>query len=189
VKYCSHCGAAVHTRVPEGDTRIRHVCDSCNTIHYQNPNIVAGCIPEWKGKILLCKRAIEPRYGLWTLPAGFMENDETVQQAAIRETLEEANARVDTLSLYTMFNLPHVNQVYVIFRAKLLDLDFGPGQESLEVDLYDEESVPWEKMAFPVIHETLKLYYQDRNTGSFAVHTGDIVRLPGEERHYKTTLF
>ena len=188
MKFCSQCGAPVSARVPEGDTRHRHVCDSCDTIHYQNPNIVAGCIPEWEDRILLCRRAIEPRRGLWTLPAGFMENDETTLDAAKRETYEEANAKVEVLSLYTLFNLPHINQVYVIFRGKLIDTSYSPGSESLEVELYQEQDIPWGKLAFPVVQETLKLYYQDKARGSFVVHTGDIIRLPGEEPAYRANM-
>ncbi len=174
MKFCSDCGSPVTVKVPEGDNLPRHICDNCNTIHYQNPKIVTGCIPEWEDKILLCKRAIEPRYGLWTLPAGFMENDETIQQAAMRETTEEANARVEITGLYGLFNIPHINQVYMLFRASLLDLDFAPGDESLEVRLYTEDDIPWDELAFPVITETLMRYFEDRGNNSFCLQTGDI---------------
>lgn len=127
MNYCSQCGAEVGVRVPEGDNRPRHVCGACGTIHYQNPKVVVGCIPEWGDQILLCRRAIEPRHGFWTLPAGFMERGETTQGGAARETLEEAQARVEVLNLYTLFNLPHIDQVYMLFRSRLLDLGFGPG--------------------------------------------------------------
>ena len=126
MNYCSLCGTRVELRIPEGDTLPRYVCTACGIIHYQNPKIVVGCIPEWEDKILLCLRAIEPRQGLWTLPAGFMENAETLAQGAERETLEEANARVEIGSLYAIYNLPHIDQVHVLFRARLLDLDFKP---------------------------------------------------------------
>lgn len=174
--------------MPAGDTHPRHVCAACGTIHYQNPKVVVGCIPQWRDQVLLCKRAIEPRHGLWTLPAGFLENDETTLQGALRETLEEAGARVELLDLHTLFNLPHVNQVYVMFRGNLLDTDFGPGEESLEVALYEEQDIPWGELAFPVIEQTLRLYYQDRRAGKFSIHTGDIVRLPGEARLYETRM-
>jgi ADP-ribose pyrophosphatase YjhB (NUDIX family) len=164
------------------------VCPACGAIHYQNPKVVVGTIPEWEGKVLLCRRAIEPRYGLWTLPAGFLENDETTIEGAARETLEEASARVEVASLYALFNLPHVNQIYVMFRARLLDLQYGPGPESLEVTLYDESDIPWEQLAFPVIHQTLRLYYADRRSGQFGTHTGDIVRIAGDVRAYATRL-
>jgi ADP-ribose pyrophosphatase YjhB (NUDIX family) len=188
MKFCSQCGAAVELRIPKGDSLLRYVCLSCNVVHYSNPKIVVGCIPEWEDKILFCRRAIEPRYGLWTLPAGFLENDESTMQGAARETLEEADARVQMIGLYTLFNLPHINQVYIMFRAKLLDLDFAPGSESLEVELHQENEIPWSDIAFPVIAETLRLYFQDRSTGSFHIHTGDIIRLPEDKRAYKMHL-
>ena len=152
----------------------RHVCDHCDSIHYQNPKIVVGTLPVWENKILLCKRAIEPRYGAWTLPAGFMENDETLEQGALRESHEEANANLELEGLYTVFSLTHVNQVYVMYRARLLDLDFYPGSESLEVDLFEEKDIPWNEIAFRTIHHTLEFYFQDRQKGLFPVHTMDI---------------
>lgn len=180
MNYCSQCGARVQQRIPAGDNRQRYVCDACDTIHYQNPKVIAGCIPEWQDKILLCRRAIEPRYGLWTLPAGFMENDETMQQAAARETREEANTNVEIHSLYVLFNLPHINQIYVMFRSHLLDCDYGPSSESLEVELFEERNIPWDRIAFPVIEETLRRYFKDRNIGKFNTYIGDIIRLPSE---------
>jgi ADP-ribose pyrophosphatase YjhB (NUDIX family) len=177
MNFCSQCGAHVSLRIPPGDNLPRHVCDACGTIHYQNPKMVVGCIPEWKDKILLCRRAIEPRYGLWTLPAGFMENGETTAQGALRETLEEAGARVEMGPLYTLLNLPHINQVYLMFRGRLLDLDFAPGEESLEVELFEEQDIPWDKLAFRSIHRTLELYFQDRRSGGHGFHFGDILPL------------
>lgn len=174
MKYCSHCATPVEFLVPAGDALPRHVCPACHTIHYQNPKMIVGCIPEWGGRILLCRRAIEPRYGLWTLPAGFMENAETLAQGAARETLEEANARVAITSLYAVYDLPHINQVYVLFRARLLDMDFGPGDESLEVRLFHEAEIPWDKMAFRVITEPLKQYFEARKTGEPEFHMGII---------------
>lgn len=188
MKYCSHCGAEVEVRIPEGDNRPRHVCDTCSTVHYQNPKIVVGCIPVWEQQILLCRRAIEPRYGSWTVPAGFMENGETSQQGAARETLEEACARVEVEGLYTLFNLPHINQVYMLFRSRLLDLDYAAGDESLEVRLFDEQEIPWDKLAFPVIKESLKLYYADRQAGRYPLRGGTIVRAAGSTRGYQTIL-
>ncbi|MCH8948389.1 MAG: NUDIX hydrolase [Acidobacteria bacterium] len=188
MNFCSHCGAAVTRRVPAGDTLPRYVCDACETVHYQNPKIVAGCIPEWEDKILLCRRAIEPRHGLWTLPAGFMEKGETTLQAAARETLEEAGARVEVGPLYTVFSLPHIDQVYLFYRGRLTDLDYAPGSESLEVDLFHEHVVPWGQLAFRVVRETLKLYYQDRRTGRFRTHVGDIVRMPGTAAEYEVSI-
>lgn len=177
MKFCSQCGTDnIRWEIPEGDNRPRHVCGGCNEIHYQNPKIVVGCIPEWEDTVLLCRRAIEPRYGYWTLPAGFMENDETTSEAAERETLEEANARVELLGLYTVMNIPHTNQVYMMFRSRLLDLDFGPGTESLEVKLFREHEIPWRELAFPTIVHTLELYFEERRKAQFGVHLGDIVR-------------
>ena len=188
MNYCSQCGEKVTVKVPTGDNMPRHVCDACGIIHYQNPKIVVGCIPAWEDRILLCKRAIEPSYGLWTLPAGFMENGETVQQGAARETLEEANARVEIGALYALFNLPHINQVYMLFRSRLLDLDFGPGAESLETELLDQSQIPWDEIAFPVIHESLLLYFQDRHNGEFPLRTGDIQLLAGPGRRYEVCM-
>ena len=174
LKFCSQCGADVELRIPEGDNLLRFICIQCDTIHYQNPKIVTGCIPEWENKILLCKRAIEPRIGHWTLPAGFMENKETTLEAAMRETQEEANADVEILQLYALFNIPHISQVYLIFRAKLLNLDYKPGVESLDVQLFNEQDIPWDNIAFPVITETLKRYFIDRGKQQFQLQVGDI---------------
>ena len=177
MNFCSHCGSAELTWIiPPGDNRPRHVCPKCDSIFYDNPKIVAGCIPHWEDKVLLCRRAIEPRHGYWTLPAGFMENAETTLEAAIRETLEEANARVEVHDLYTVFNIPHTNQVYMMFRGQLQDLDFSPGEESLECALYAEHEIPWDELAFPTIVHTLKFYFEDRKHGDFRLRSGDIVR-------------
>ncbi|MES9985024.1 MAG: NUDIX hydrolase [Candidatus Thiodiazotropha sp. 6PLUC1] len=183
--FCSQCGAKVEVKIPEGDNRPRHVCDACNTIHYHNPKIVVGCIPVWEEKILLCRRAIEPRYGFWTLPAGFMENGETSQEGAARETLEEATARVDVEGLYGLYNLPHINQIYLIFRSRLLDLDFAAGSESLEVALFEESEIPWHEMAFPVIRESLQIFFKDRQTGSFPLRGGTIIRSQNDRKGYQ----
>jgi len=172
MKYCSHCGAQVVLKVPPGETLLRFVCEACQTVHYQNPKIVAGCIPEWEDKILLCRRAIEPRLGLWTFPAGFMELDETTEQAAARETLEEAKVEVEIKSLFAVFSLLRVNQVYVIFRGKMRSQDFGVGHESSDVQLFSPTKIPWESLAFPVIHETLERYVEDAGRGRFDVHFG-----------------
>jgi ADP-ribose pyrophosphatase YjhB (NUDIX family) len=178
MNFCSDCGARVSRRIPAGDNLPRWVCDACDTIHYQNPKIVVGCIPEWEDRILLCRRAIEPRHGFWTVPAGFMENGETTFQGAIRETLEEANARVEIESLYALYNIPHINQVYLLFRARLLDLDFSAGAETLELKLFDEADIPWNEIAFATVRNTLQHYYADRPTGSYPFHMGTIEPLP-----------
>ncbi len=174
MNYCSYCASTVSLVIPEGDNLPRYVCDECGFIHYQNPKIVAGCIPMWNDKILLCRRAIEPRYGKWTLPAGFMENGETVAQAAARETVEEARARVVDLQLYGLFNIPHVNQVYIMFRGDLETPDFSAGPESLDVRLMTEHEIPWDELAFPVVRRTLTLFLEDRRRGSFGNHMFDI---------------
>jgi len=170
MKFCSACGQPVSLRVPPGDNRPRHVCDACQTIHYQNPRIVTGTLPVWEDRVLLCRRAIEPRSGLWTLPAGFMENGETMEQAAERESREEANANLAIQQLYTIISLPHINQVYVMYLARLQDLDFAPGAESLEVALFEEAAIPWSDLAFRTIHYTLQRYFEDRAAGHFPLH-------------------
>lgn len=174
MKYCSDCGSEVSLKVPEGDSRERHVCDDCGSIHYINPRIIAGTLPVYKNKILLCRRAIEPRKGFWTLPAGFMENGETTEQAAARETIEEAEAKVDIHGLYTIFNLPHISQVYMFFRADLVNGEYGVGEESLETELFNESDIPWKELAFPTIYRTLKLYFEDRKQNAFPVRVEDI---------------
>jgi len=177
MKFCSHCGSsALEQRIPEGDTLPRWVCGACGTIHYQNPKIVVGCLPDWDGRVLLCRRAIDPRHGLWTLPAGFLENGETIVAGAARETVEEAQARVEVGALYTVISLPYINQVYVMFRARLLDRGFGPGPESLEVRLFDEDDVPWNELAFRTIARTLRNYFLDRKLGKFPVHVSALER-------------
>ena len=174
MKYCSECGKGVELKIPDGDNRERHVCSHCQTIHYKNPNVVAGCLPIWEDKILLCKRAIEPRHGFWTLPAGFMENDESLEQAATRESIEEANANLEVTNIYTIVSLPHINQVYILYLAKLKDLNFSAGVESLDVQLFTEEQIPWDNLAFRTINFTLKHYFEDRKNNSFPVHHGTI---------------
>jgi ADP-ribose pyrophosphatase YjhB (NUDIX family) len=177
IKFCSSCGSGrIELRVPDGDNLPRFVCGACGAIHYQNPKVVVGCLPEWEDRVLLCRRAIEPRHGLWTLPAGFLENGETVAAGAVRETLEEASARVELGELYTMISLPHISQIYIMFRARLVDLDFGPGPESLEVRLFREEEIPWEEMAFRTIGRTLRNYFLDCKLGSFPTRVSVLER-------------
>ncbi|MBM4124586.1 MAG: NUDIX hydrolase [Nitrospira sp.] len=178
MNFCSHCGNPVGLKVPPGDNLPRFVCDTCQAIHYVNPKVVVGCIPEWDGQILLCRRAIEPRVGLWTFPAGFMEAGEHTAEAAARETFEEAQAEVEITSLYAVFSLPHVSQIYVVFRGAMHKPEFGAGSESLEVQLFPHEKIPWDALAFPVIHETLTRYVQDRDRGQFDVHLGVVAKTP-----------
>lgn len=174
MKYCTHCGHEVIWRVPTGDERARHICTACDTVFYQNPRIVAGCLPIWEDQVLLCRRAISPQKGLWTLPAGFMENGETTQQAAARETREEAGADVGKLELYTLFDLPHINQVYMFFRAHLLHPDALAGAESLEVRLFHQQEIPWEQLAFPVVGRTLDCFFIDRIAQHFPVRSESV---------------
>ena len=153
---------------------VRAVCDACGHIQYQNPKIVVGCLPTFGDRILMCKRAIEPRYGLWTLPAGFMENNESASEGAAREAMEEANARVEIEDLYTVYSIPHISQVYMMFRAKLLDPDVSPGLESLEVKLVTEAEIPWDELAFAMVRRTLTHFLEDRKRGVFVPRFGDI---------------
>ena len=182
MKFCSECAHPVTVAIPEGDNRPRYVCTQCGTIHYQNPKLVIGSIPVWEQdgelRVLLCKRAIEPRYGYWTLPAGFMENEETTGQAAVRETEEEAGANVELGDLFTLLNVAHVHQVHLFYLARLLDLDFAPGIESLDVRLFAEHEIPWDDLAFPTIRTTLELFFADRRKvlegGGYGFHSRDI---------------
>ncbi|MCK4865708.1 MAG: NUDIX hydrolase [Gammaproteobacteria bacterium] len=176
MKFCSECGNTVVHRIPEGDNLPRFICEHCDIIHYQNPKLIVGCLPVWNEQVLLCKRAIEPSYGLWTLPAGFMENQESLEEAALRESREEANANLDIQNIYSVISLPHINQIYVLYRAKLLDLDFYAGSESLDVQLFNEADIPWEQLAFKTIERTLKQYFEDRTQNTFPTHTSVISR-------------
>ena len=166
MNFCSHCGEIVTHKIPKNDNRLRFVCVSCEMIHYQNPNVVAGVLPliidtDGIEKVLLCRRAIEPRHGYWTLPAGFMENKETLEEAASRESMEEANLKLGDLKLYIVMSLPHISQVYMMFIGQA-DNNFSPGIESLETKLFNKSEIPWDQLAFPVIAKTLKSYFTDR---------------------------
>lgn len=174
MKYCSSCGGPVAVSIPEGDNRERHICQQCDRIHYQNPRIVAGCLVIKDDKVLLCRRAIHPRKGFWTLPAGFMENSETTQEAAIRETWEEALARVDKLELYTLSSITHVSQVQMIYRCQLVGEDFAAGEETLETRLFSEAEIPWDELAFDTIHNALQFYFADRKTGNYPLRHVDL---------------
>ncbi len=176
MNFCQHCGGPVLQRIPNGDDKLRHCCDSCDVIFYQNPKNIVGTVPFHGDRVLLCRRAIEPRKGRWTLPAGFMENGESCLSGAIRETLEEAGAQVNVSeqSLYTLFNLPYINQVYMFFRAELINLEFIPGVESLEVKLFAEAEIPWNEIAFPVVRSTLEYYFKDRSRSLYPVRMFDV---------------
>ena len=175
MKFCSDCGGEISSKVPAGDNRERFVCEACDAIHYINPRIVAGCLPVWEDRVLLCRRANKPRAGYWTLPAGFLENNETITAGAIRETAEEANAQVGNLDLYTIFSLPHISQIYLFYRAEMTNAEFSPGFESLEVALFEETEIPWEELAFPAIRQTLEHFFADRPSGVYPVRSQDII--------------
>ncbi len=176
IQYCTQCGSKVETRIPPGDERARHVCTVCGNIHYQNPKMVVGCIPEYENRILLCRRDIEPRRGKWTLPAGFLENGESVRDGALRETFEEARLRAEIIAPYRLFDLVFVNQIYLMFRARILVPEFGPTHESSEVKLVYENDIPWDDIAFPVIQKTLLHYFRDRKTGIFEFQSLELAK-------------
>lgn len=184
MNFCSECAHPVALSIPAGDNRPRYVCNNCGAIHYQNPKMVLGSIPVWDidgdMRILLCKRAIEPRYGYWTLPAGFMENNETTTEAAVRETVEEAGANIQLHELFSLLNVPHVHQVHMFYRATLLDLNYEAGVESLEVKLFAPNEIPWDDIAFQTVSQTLKFFLEDhatqKNGGTYGFHTLDILK-------------
>jgi len=180
MNYCNLCGSTVRFEIPAGDNRPRHICNECGEIHYLNPKVVAGCLPVYEDKILLCKRSIEPRVGYWTLPAGFMENGESTRQAAARETLEEANARVSDLQLYTLTSIVPVSQIQLIYLAQLDDLNFSAGDETTDVQLFSEETIPWDELAFQTIRNALRFYFEDRQKGVFPLHHVDLHTPPGQ---------
>jgi ADP-ribose pyrophosphatase YjhB (NUDIX family) len=175
MKFCTLCGTSLSLRIPEADDRERHVCDGCGHVHYQNPRIIVCALPCFEDKVLLCRRAIEPRHGLWTLPGGFMELGESTLDAARRETLEEAGARIDALELYAMYHILHIDQVHMFYRARLRDLDFAAGIESLEVQLFREDEIPWHEMAFPAVSDTLRHYFRDRPAQQFPLRLADVI--------------
>ncbi len=186
MKFCLHCGSRqVRYQVPPMDNRERFVCQSCGYVHYENPNMVVGCIPVWEDRILLCRRAINPRRGLWTLPAGFMELGESAPQGACRETMEEANVQVEIDALFALFSLPYLDQVYLMYRASMLNEQCSPGLESSQVALFQQDQIPWEQIAFASIYYTLKLFFEDREQGDYRLHTGEVLRKPD---HYQLQL-
>lgn len=176
IKHCRNCGIAVVYRIPDdGDTKERAICPACATIHYENPLNVVGTVPYWGDKILLCKRNIEPRFGKWTLPAGFLELGETTAQGAARETHEEAGAQIELEGLFTIINVARVGQVHMFYRARLLSDQFDPGYETIEAQLYAEDDIPWDEIAFRTVKETLERFFADRRRGQFQIHDVDII--------------
>jgi ADP-ribose pyrophosphatase YjhB (NUDIX family) len=176
MNFCSNCGTRVVLKVPEGDLLPRHVCENCGTIHYQNPKIVVGSVPEYQGRILICKRGIEPRLGYWTIPAGFMENDETLEAGAAREAMEEARIDVEIGSLLLVANVTHARQVHVFFRSRMRTPDFDVTHESLEVALVDEKDIPWNDLAFPSTEFALRRFVEDRKAGVERHHVAQMQR-------------
>jgi ADP-ribose pyrophosphatase YjhB (NUDIX family) len=174
IRHCRECGHPVAYHVPEGDNRERAICGACTHIHYENPLNVVGTVPVWGDQVLLCRRAIEPRHGFWTLPAGFLELGESTSAGALRETDEEAGARVELEGLYTMMNVVRVGQVHFYYRARLLSADFDPGPETLEARLFSEADIPWDHLAFRTVRETLERYFADRRSGAFGLHCIDL---------------
>ena len=174
IKHCKTCGGAVHYQVPADDNRDRAVCSVCHTVHYENPLNVVGTVPVWGDQVLLCRRNIEPRYGLWTLPAGFMELGESTAEGALRETVEEAGARIELQGLFTVLNVVRVGQLHLYYRARLQDTDFAPGPETIEAKLFLEDEVPWDELAFRTVRETLKHWFEDRRRDQFQLHCADI---------------
>ncbi len=177
MRFCSNCAAPLVRKVPDGDTVSRHVCEQCGAIHYQNPRVVVGCIPEYDGRILLCLRAIEPRIGYWTFPAGFLENGETLEAGAARESLEEACARVEIGSLVSVVNVVHAHQVHMAFRARLIDGKFSAGHETADAALFDKEDIPWDEIAFPSVEHALKAYFSDLDARQETTHVATVDRL------------
>lgn len=175
IEHCQVCGTAVEHKVPGGDNRERAVCPSCGHTHYVNPLNVVGTLPVWGEQVLLCKRNIEPRKGFWTLPAGFMELGESTAEGAVRETDEEAGARIEMQGLYSIFNVVAAGQVHIFYRARLLDTDFAPGPESMEVCLFHEHEIPWEDLAFRTVRMTLERYFEDRKRDRFDVYCADVL--------------
>ena len=175
MNYCSNCGQPVELKVPPGDHLPRHICPACGNIHYVNPKVIVGCVPETPdGRVLICKRNIEPRLGLWTIPAGFLEMGETSAQGAARETLEEAQARVEVEDLFAVIGVPHVSQIYMVHRGRLLDPHHGPTPESSETRLVAESEIPWDQIAFPTIYQSLKFFFRDRAQGVKSFHVQDL---------------
>lgn len=174
IQHCQNCGTRVEYRIPSDDNRDRAVCPACGHIHYVNPLNVVGTVPAWEDQVLLCRRNIEPRYGFWTLPAGFMELGETTEQGAQRETDEEAGARIELRGLFTVLNVVSAGQLHLYYRAQLLDTDFNPGPETIEAQLFRESEIPWDHLAFRTVRETLQRYFDDRRRGQFGIHCADI---------------
>jgi ADP-ribose pyrophosphatase YjhB (NUDIX family) len=188
VNFCNACAAPVEYRVPAGDHLPRHICPRCGQIQYFNPRIIVGCVPEWEdGRVLMCRRNIEPRFGLWTFPAGFMELGETSAQGAAREAHEESQADVEVGELLAMINVPYVSQVYLVHRARLRTPHHGPTPESSETRLMTESEIPWDEIAFPTVFHSLKFFFADRAAGRAQIHTLELTQRPRRPRDQEVT--
>jgi ADP-ribose pyrophosphatase YjhB (NUDIX family) len=174
IKHCRACGSPAVYAVPADDNRERATCSVCGLVHYENPLNVVGTVPAWGDQVLLCLRNIEPRYGKWTLPAGFLEIGESTADGALRETIEEAGAHIEMQGLFTVLNVVRVAQLHLYYRARLIDTEFAPGSETIEAKLFREEEIPWDDLAFRTVRETLQRYFDDRRRGQFGVHCADI---------------
>ena len=174
IQHCRVCGAATQYRMPPDDNRDRAICSACGEVHYENPLNVVGTVPVWGDQVLLCRRNIEPRHGMWTLPAGFMELGESTADGALRETIEEAGANVQMQELFSVLNVVRVGQVHFFYRARMLDTTLNPGPESIEARLFREDEIPWDELAFRTVRQTLELFFEDRRRGQFSVHAQDI---------------
>lgn len=178
IRYCNRCGADVSFIIPAGDSLPRYVCNSCGHIHYENPRLVVGCVATWEERILICRRAIEPQLGFWTLPAGFMENGETTAEAATRETMEEAGAKIIVDAPFAMVSIAHINQVHLFYRGRLASPDYAAGEESLEVALVAADEIPWNELAFRSVRHCLECFLEDRASGRFQFHETALTPLP-----------
>lgn len=182
MNYCSNCGSKVSREIPEGDNRHRFVCANCDEIHYHNPNIVVGCVTSWEGRVLLCRRAIEPRVGFWTMPSGYLEIGESTEQGAARESAEEAGIDVQIGNLLSLVSIPQIGQIHMIYLGQLNTPEFLAGEESLEVKFFSENEIPWDDLAFPTVRLALEHFFADRSRGEFTLHS-EVIRRPETGRN------
>lgn len=182
MNYCSNCGSKVNREIPEGDNRHRFVCANCDEIHYHNPNIVVGCVTSWEGRVLLCRRAIEPRVGFWTMPSGYLEIGESTEQGAARESAEEAGIDVQIGNLLSLVSIPQIGQIHMIYLGQLNTPEFLAGEESLEVKFFSENEIPWDDLAFPTVRLALEHFFADRSRGEFTLHS-EVIRRPETGRN------
>lgn len=172
MKFCSNCGSTIQYGKLDTEHMPRFFCPTCHTVHYQNPTIIVGCLPIWEDKVMLCKRGIEPQYGMWNIPGGFMENDETVEIGAVREMVEETNGNVKVIGLHTVYTVLPVNQVHLHFLTELVDLNYSLTEESIDIQLFTERDIPWQDIAFASSLFALKMYFEDRKLGIRRTHLG-----------------